>query len=211
MGWGRADAITYATDEQGAHDVDQEAAASRDAGLGIEPAGDVDLPFRVRRAIRLRDQAFVDPVRFCRGLVGRLHDGGSSVIEGCRVLGVDDGSPLSVRTELGSVDCDTVVVATLLPIVDPRLHFARSEPAMSYTLVATLREPGPDAMFLSLDQPGRSLRPIASGARPACSGAVVIESVRAVTPSSTRRSCARGWNDTSPSSAFAPNGPRTTS
>src|SRR5690606_26994603 len=66
-----------------------------------------------------------------------------------------------VRTSLGDVECDSVVIATLAPIFDPTLVFARVTPTMSHALAAQLDGPAPQDSYLSVDEPTRSIRPVA--------------------------------------------------
>jgi nitrite reductase/ring-hydroxylating ferredoxin subunit len=63
----------------------------------------------------------------------------------------------------GRVRAREVVVATQLPIVDPGLFFARTTPVRSYALSATLRGPEPEGLYLGIDTPTRSVRPVARG------------------------------------------------
>ena len=165
IGWSSADAVTYATTERGARDVDHEAIAARDAGLRIVVGDDAGLPFTTLRALRLPGQARLDPVAFCRALAARLRSDGVTIVEDCRVHAVDEGTQMRVHSERGRIECDAVVVATMLPIVDPRLLFARAEPSMSYALAASVHEPLPEDMYLSLDRPGRSIRAVAPASR----------------------------------------------
>jgi nitrite reductase/ring-hydroxylating ferredoxin subunit len=56
-----------------------------------------------------------------------------------------------------------VVLATGTPILDRGLHFARLEPLRSYALSFTVPGSVPRGMYLSVDQPSRSLRTVAVG------------------------------------------------
>jgi nitrite reductase/ring-hydroxylating ferredoxin subunit len=88
---------------------------------------------------------------------------GVHVIEGSRVTRIHDRDPVQVVTERGTLAADVVLLATNMPILDRGAFFARMSPARSYGMA--FRTPGPtvDGMFLSADQPSRSLRDAPDG------------------------------------------------
>jgi hypothetical protein len=66
-------------------------------------------------------------------------------------------------TDAGTVRAPHVVVATLLPIVDRGLFFARAEPKSSYLVALRTDGEVPRAMYLSADAPTRSTRTAPNG------------------------------------------------
>jgi hypothetical protein len=80
------------------------------------------------------------------------------LVEQARVTGVAGSGPIRVTTAAGTVEADRVVVATNMPILDRGGFFARMEPSRSYGLAFDTPTPYVDAMYLSADQPSRSLR-----------------------------------------------------
>lgn len=73
------------------------------------------------------------------------------------MLGASGSGPVRLRTDAGEVTAGTVVLATGMPILDRGGFFTRMEPRRSY-LVSFRGVLPPDGMFLSADQPSRSLR-----------------------------------------------------
>jgi glycine/D-amino acid oxidase-like deaminating enzyme/nitrite reductase/ring-hydroxylating ferredoxin subunit len=168
VGWHRAPAVTYTTTPDRADLIAEESRAAAAAGLpvthlGVGPAQDLGLPFGVAAAVRLEDQAAVDPVRLVDALTAQLRRHDATVCEDCWVRDVEVASPCVVHTDRGQVAADAVVMATLLPSVDPTALFARVTPSMSYGLAATLAAPVPDSLFLGIDEPTRSIRPVGEG------------------------------------------------
>ena len=165
--WTRLPAYTYTTDPARVGDVEREHRAASSAGLPVTLTRDLDLPFVIHAAVRCENQAMVDPVRFCIGLARGLAASGVSIYEHTRAVAIEPtstpGRGLVVHGEGGKVRAEAVVLATQLPVVDPGLFFARTTPVRSYALAATLRHPVPDGLFLGIDTPTRSLRPVASG------------------------------------------------
>ena len=133
-------------------------------------SSETDLPFPVSGAIRLGGQAQIHAGEMLRLLAEALRSAGGHLVTKARVIGVSAGSPPVVTVRTGSaggggagtveVTAEHVVLATGTPILDRALHFARLEPQRSYALA--LRVPGapPAGMYLSADQPSRSLRSV---------------------------------------------------
>jgi glycine/D-amino acid oxidase-like deaminating enzyme len=90
----RKDAVTWAETEEGVAVLDREAAAMAAAGIDVErlaghDLGAMNLPFEPAAALRLRDQTQLQPMRVLAALAGAVRSGGSRIVEGCRVTGVD--------------------------------------------------------------------------------------------------------------------------
>ncbi|WP_193315439.1 FAD-dependent oxidoreductase [Nostocoides sp. F2B08] len=152
-------AVTYAVTPSGERKVRDELSAVQAAGLDAQPLVEHDLPFAVRSAISLEDQAQVDPLALVRALREELESLGGRVVEGVRVTGLNWRRPWRLETEAGAVRCERVVLATQTPILDRTLDFARLTGERSYVLAyeADLSRV-PHSMSLSLDKRTRSLR-----------------------------------------------------
>ena len=157
----RRHAYSYATTDEGIDAVKREFAACKDAGLSAELVGSTGLPFAVSAAVKLEDQAQINPLLVLRKLAADLRERGGHIVEGVRVTGVSTREPCVLETDQGSVTADAVVLATGIPILDRGLYFAKVQPTRSY--VTTFRMPDggsalPHNMYLSLDAERRSLR-----------------------------------------------------
>ncbi|GAB6985775.1 FAD-dependent oxidoreductase [Nocardioides pyridinolyticus] len=155
----RRPAYTYANGEQGAASVRAELEALHKAG--IEEATWVDevpLPFETAGAVRLDDQLQVDSQALALALAADARTHGATIAEGIRVKQVHGHAPCRVETEHLDVTAQAVVIATNMPILDRGAFFARAEPARSYALAFRTGEQAVDGMYLSADQPSRSLR-----------------------------------------------------
>lgn len=155
----RRPAYTFAHGEQGALSVRTELDALHRAG--VEDATWVDeapLPFPIAGAVRLDDQVQVDPQALVLALADDARAHGVTIAEGVRVRQVHGHGPCRVETDLGGATARSVVVATNMPILDRGGFFARAEPSRSYGLAFRTGEQAVDGMYLSADQPSRSLR-----------------------------------------------------
>lgn len=157
----RTFATTFTTSSSSLERLDAEADVAASAGLELQRTDGAEVPVAAAGGLVLADQFGVDPVRLARGLRDALRTGGTEILEGCGVLGIDtmrDGAV--VHTPHGQLRSTHVVIATLSPVIDPLGLFARMTPKMSYSLAARLSGPAPDGLHLSIDEPSRSIRPV---------------------------------------------------
>lgn len=167
-------AITYATSVEGDETLRREREASETAGLPIdvltgEQASGLGLPFAVTSALRLSAQYQLHPMRVLARLVDAVRAAGGSVVEGQRVTDVDIEDH-GVRVHAGdrTVRARAVVLATGTPVLDRGLFFAKLEPSRSLAAAYRLADgvTAPEGMFVSIDEPARSLRTAEDGDGP---------------------------------------------
>jgi glycine/D-amino acid oxidase-like deaminating enzyme/nitrite reductase/ring-hydroxylating ferredoxin subunit len=141
--------------------IEKEADAARRAGLDVSLVTDADLPFEIAAAVRLDNQAQFHPrkylLHFGRDIVGD----GSHIFENSRVVDISEGDRCVVKTGAGTVIANHVVLATHYPFWDRGLLFPRVHPKRSYVIAGPVGEASvPDGMYISVDQPTRSIRTI---------------------------------------------------
>jgi glycine/D-amino acid oxidase-like deaminating enzyme/Rieske Fe-S protein len=154
------DAFTYAASAQGTEKLREEVSAGTTAGLDMEYVRDPGLPFPVHGAVRLADQAQINPVEVLDTLVSDIRGRGGSIVGGVRLQDVTGASPATVHTDRGTVTANEVVLATGIPVLDRGLYFAKLKPSRSYAAALQLQEDQtpPPGMYLSVEQPTHSLR-----------------------------------------------------
>ncbi|MBG6225327.1 glycine/D-amino acid oxidase-like deaminating enzyme/nitrite reductase/ring-hydroxylating ferredoxin subunit [Arthrobacter sp. CAN_A2] len=156
------DAIGYATTDTGARTLSAEHEACVAAGLATELGSDAALPFRVRKTLRLKDQAQFHPLEVLAGLASGFRRHGGTLVEGVRVEGLErarvgaDG--VELKTDAGPVTAANVVLATGIPILDRGGYFAVLQPMRSYCVALAVEGDVPEDMYLGADSPTRSLR-----------------------------------------------------
>ncbi len=156
----RRDAYTYAASAQGTEKLREEISAATTAGLDVDYVRDAGLPFPVHGAVRMRNQAQINPMDVLDALVADIRSRGGRVVSGVRLRDVTGDSPSAVRTDRGSVRADKVVLATGIPVLDRGLYFAKLKPSRSYAAALQLQEDQapPPGMYISVEQPTHSLR-----------------------------------------------------
>lgn len=156
----------YAESGEQLGSIQEEAEAARRAGLPATFVTETDLPYPVAGAVRQENQAQFHPLKYLNPLATEVAGEGSFVFDRTKATGVEEGTPCCVRTEHGSVTCENVVVATNYPFLDRGLFFARVHPKRSYCVSGPVPDDKlVDGMFISTDQPTRSVRTIRDGDR----------------------------------------------
>ena len=154
-------AYTYTEEIDGVAAVEREAESAREAGLPSAVTTDTDLPYPVQAAVRVDGQAQLHPRKYCLGLGDAILRSGGSVFEHTRARRIDARAG-RVITDEGVITADAIVLATHIPISDAGGHFARMEPKRSYAGAFQL-EQRPRGMYISIDEPTRSVRSTADG------------------------------------------------
>ncbi|MCU1406655.1 MAG: hypothetical protein JWQ43_2958 [Glaciihabitans sp.] len=155
----RRDAYTYAGTPEGTSRVDHEYHLARKVGLDVQRLPEAPLPFRTHGAIRLADQAQIDPLRLLAALCAELHTLGGKIFEYSRVTGVKASSPAVVTTTDGKLSAEHVILATGTPILYRGLYFTKVSAQRSYAQSFEVPADSlPDGMFLNVETPTRSVR-----------------------------------------------------
>ncbi|WP_350347977.1 FAD-dependent oxidoreductase [Agromyces sp. G08B096] len=158
-----ATAYSYAQSPEGLERVDAEVAAAREAGLPVERVDRLDVPFPLLGAAALPGQLALDPAELVAALARAAEAAGVRIVTGVRALGVRAADPVVVRTARGMLTAERVVIATGTPILDRGHYFAKLSPSRSQIASFTLPSNAPDGLFISVDQPVRSIRRAGSG------------------------------------------------
>jgi len=162
----RAPAVTYAASEDEAvAKVEAEHEAATACGLPTRLSVATELPYEVRAAVWLDDQAQFHPRKYCLALARAFAEAGGIVAERTRVHDVDeDDDGVTVQTDRGELRANECIVATHLPFLMAGAYFARAHPTRSYALAGRWTKPGaeraerPKGMYISADSTTRSIR-----------------------------------------------------
>ncbi|MHB8799565.1 MAG: FAD-dependent oxidoreductase [Thermoanaerobaculia bacterium] len=100
--------------------LDLELAAAHRAGLtGVEKLPRVPLAtFDTGPTLRFPDQAQIHPLHYMAGLATALKRAGGEIYNGTHATAIEDGIPVRVKAEGGTVRAGAVVVATNTPVTD---------------------------------------------------------------------------------------------
>ena len=147
----RMPAFTYTEDDSQVAAIQAEADALQRFGLKASITSETALPFAVKAAVRLEDQALFHPRKFALAAAQFVREHGGQVYDQTRATDVkQDGDACMVQAEHGSIRALHTVIATHLPFPGQGEYYNKTWPSRSYALA--LRIPGkmPEGMYLSL-------------------------------------------------------------
>jgi glycine/D-amino acid oxidase-like deaminating enzyme/nitrite reductase/ring-hydroxylating ferredoxin subunit len=156
----RASNFVYTESPDEVEGIRDEVTAAQRAGVDAHFTTETDLPFPLAGAARIDGQAQFHPRKYLLPLAATLPDDGSHVFEQTRAHEVEEADARClVVTESGRISAEHVVVATHLPFLDRGFFFAKAHPAVSYAIAAEVSAAAaPRGMYISIDQPTRSIR-----------------------------------------------------
>ena len=157
-----AAALTYTETSDGLAKVESEVEAAQRAGLDVSFTTESDLPFEIAGAARLEDQAQFHPRNYCLGLMRGILANGGAVFEGTRAVDID-ATAGAVATNRGTISAEVIVVASHIPFVNTGAYFARMTTSRSYAVAFRSQGEPASGMYISVDQPIRSIRSTGDG------------------------------------------------
>ncbi|MBM7614957.1 FAD-dependent oxidoreductase [Alkaliphilus hydrothermalis] len=153
-------AYVYTQSDEYVQKIYNEAKTASSLGIPAEYLEDIPLPFDVKAAMRFDNQAQFHPRKYLLALAKDIPGDGSYIFENTRAVDIEDEDSPTVITEKGhKVRAKKVIVASHYPFYDkPGLYFASVYPERSYIVAVTIKEQFPKGMYITAEDPGRSLR-----------------------------------------------------
>ena len=140
----RVPTYMYAESAKDLETITKEAEAAVRAGLSVQLAATSEVPFRIDGVVRLDGQLDIDPSAYVQGLAKALPPS-VTLFEETRVVSIEDGKEIQVKTDRGDLHAAWVVEATHVPGGRNSFH-AKTAPYRSYVIAArsdnTLLPPG---------------------------------------------------------------------
>ncbi len=154
------DAYVYTNDDTYIEKLKKEDQAYEQLGIEGGLVDETSLPFSVKRAITIRNQAQFHPVKYLRFLIDEFIKQGGKIHENTTASDVATGDNPKVITREGhKITCSYLVCATHFPFYDKRgFYFARMYGERSYALGVKTKKPITDGMYISAEDPKRSIR-----------------------------------------------------
>ncbi|MDM0893914.1 FAD-dependent oxidoreductase [Clostridium perfringens] len=128
----------------------EEVEAAKNLGIDAEFVQEVNLPFKIKGAVKFNNQAQFNPLKFLKGISNEL-----VIYENTRALEIKENL---VVTSGGNITANNIVVATHYPIMNaPRYYFMKMHQERSYVL-ALENTSEIDGMYIDLNKEGYSFR-----------------------------------------------------
>ncbi len=156
------DAYIYATTEKYARKIEKEAEAYEK--LGIE-GGLVDsIPFdiAIQNALVMKNQAQFHPTKYLVHLLKHITEMGGLIFENTTAVNIETGEQPAVLTREGPrITANTVLTCSHFPFYEGAgLYSTRMYADRSYALAVKAKKKYPGGIYISADEPTRSLRSV---------------------------------------------------
>ncbi|MFT9848377.1 FAD-dependent oxidoreductase [Aneurinibacillus sp. REN35] len=154
------DAYIYTSSDEYLKKLDNEYAAYEKLGIPSEYTSTTSLPYKIRAAIVMKNQAQFHPLAYLTHLVQGIIDAGGTIYENTTAVDIEEGEQTKVITRNGrTVTCNYVLSCSHFPFHDGMgFYFARLHAERSYVLAVKTEKEFPGGMYLSAEEPKRSLR-----------------------------------------------------
>ena len=155
----RCAAYVYAQNSEEVTQLNREMRAYETVGIKGHLVTKTSLPFAVRGALMVENQAQFHPLKYLYALADEYVRCGGAVYDHTRVRGVDSGAPCVVHTNRGDINADRVVYATGYPISQLRgLFFMKLHQQRSYIICTDAGDEDVSGMFITAGLPVHSIR-----------------------------------------------------
>jgi glycine/D-amino acid oxidase-like deaminating enzyme/nitrite reductase/ring-hydroxylating ferredoxin subunit len=153
-------AYVYTQSDEYIKQLEDETKVASALGIKAHCRDTSPLPFAVKAAMYFDDQAQYHPLKYLKSLAGQLSRAGGLIFENTEAVDVDQSSQPVIETRGGhKVKASKVIIASHFPFFDGGgMYFARMYVEKSYIVAAQVKEPFPKGMFISAEDPARSMR-----------------------------------------------------
>ncbi|MFL0268469.1 FAD-dependent oxidoreductase [Candidatus Clostridium radicumherbarum] len=153
-------AFVYTQSEEYIDKIEKEASAASKLGITASYLNKVPLPFDVKAAIKFDNQARFHPLKYLEVLADEIPGNESHIFEHTKIVDIEEGDTCTLKTNNGKkVKAPKIIIASHFPFYDGLgMYFARMYVEKSYVVAVRLKEKFTEGMFISAEDPGRSLR-----------------------------------------------------
>ncbi|SDJ80406.1 FAD-dependent oxidoreductase [Sediminibacillus albus] len=155
------DAVLYATSEKYARELEKEYQAYQELGIDSELKEEIPFNIEIENALHMKNQAQFHPLKYLTHLVHLIKKAGGLIFENTTAVNVEENEQGAVvlTREGKRVTADYILACSHFPFYEGTgLYSTRMYADRSYLLAVKTEEDYPGGMYLSVDQPSRSLR-----------------------------------------------------
>jgi glycine/D-amino acid oxidase-like deaminating enzyme/nitrite reductase/ring-hydroxylating ferredoxin subunit len=154
-------AYVYTNEDKYVKQIEDEAETASSLGIKAYYQEEAPLPFPVKAAVRFDEQARFHPLKYLLALANEIPGNGSHIFQQTRAIDIKENKYCLVITEHEkTITAEKVIIASHYPFYDGNgLYFSRLFPYRSYIIGIRIKGDFPEGMFISAEEPVRSLRP----------------------------------------------------
>jgi len=156
-------AYVYTLEDKYIEDIVNEANVASSLGIKATYLDKIPLPFEIKAAVRFDDQAQFHPRKFLLALADKITHNGVQIVEQTRVVDIEDNGDHGdyvLTTGRGTkVTAQRVIIASHYPFYNKHgMYFTRLYTDRAYAIAIKMKENYPGGMYITAEEPGRSLR-----------------------------------------------------
>lgn len=162
-GFQEEDAYVYATTEEYEKKIQKEVEAYEKLGIHGELVDELPFELDIKNAIVMYKQAQFHPLKYLVELLEDITKMGGQIYGNTTAVNIknDDGQPTVLTIDDHAVTCKYVLVCSHFPFYEGMgLYSTRMYADRAYIVAAKTKKAFPGGMYISADQPTRSLRSV---------------------------------------------------
>ncbi|WLR52950.1 FAD-dependent oxidoreductase [Bacillus tianshenii] len=154
------DAYIYATTDKYAKKIEAEMKAYEKLGITGSLTESIPFDIPIKAALKMDNQGQFHPINYLKKLVEETTKNGGKVYEQTVAVDIEKGDRPNVVTRSGAkVSCSHVLICSHFPFYEGTgLYSARMYAERSYIIGVKTKNPYPGGMYISAEDPTRSLR-----------------------------------------------------
>lgn len=154
-------AYIYTQEDKYVDQIRSEVEAAKSLGIDADLIEDIPFPLDIKLGMVFKNQAQFHPRKFLLGLAQVINNKGVKIYEKTRAIELDEGfNRYIINTDKGKkILADKVIIGTHYPFYNKKsMYYSRLYVERSYILGIKAQEKYPGGMYISAEDPPRSLR-----------------------------------------------------
>lgn len=150
----------YTTEETEIEKIKEECEALKELEIPYLYQEEVDLPFKIKAAVGIQNQAQFHPIQYLQGITQLLKQNKVPIYTNSPCFDIKkEADGYCCKTPNASVIAEHVVIATHYPVFNvPGFYFAKMYQSSSYVVAVDTKKPLPEGMYLNIQAPIYSFR-----------------------------------------------------
>lgn len=154
------DAYIYSTNQKYKWLLEKEYKAYQDLGIEGELLDSLPVNIKITKALSMKNQAHFHPLKYLSHFVDTILKNGGKIYENTTAIDVE-GENTVITREGFKASGDYVLACSHFPFYEGQsFYFTRMHAERAYVIVVKTDKPYPGGMYISIDNPTRSLRPV---------------------------------------------------
>ncbi len=152
-------AYVYTNENKYIDKIEMEVKTAKSLGIKASYLENTPLPFSVKAAICFEKQAQFHPLKYLKDISKDIQGSGSYIFEHTKAVDIEKESSTVITDKCKKIKATKIIIASHFPCFDGMgMYFARMYAEKSYVLAAKVKDKFPKGMYISAEDPGRSLR-----------------------------------------------------